>query len=176
MLICSFVFSFSAELFAGGNVSSSHINSIYWNLSSACNIVSGSQIYTDLQNARYYLSQAQRLLRKNGTYKCFDHRLMRTIEKAKTQILWNDREDAVEYICRAMQIVENGAGSCPDNSNQGKSGNSYSSYSGNSGYSTGAMIAAPVVIGFGALLASWFGGFGNRIPMHNVPNSVIRVR
>ncbi|MFZ5950011.1 MAG: hypothetical protein ACOYXC_04875 [Candidatus Rifleibacteriota bacterium] len=166
VLVAAMTFSFSAPVFAGYE-QNNLINTIYSNLSTAHNIVAGSRIYTELQNARMYLSQAQRLLKKSGLVRCFDYRLMRCIDKAKTQILWNDRADALEHIAAAMHIVENGAGNiCPSSSGNHSSGNS----------GLGLVVAAPVIFGLGALIANLFGGISTRIPMYNVPGSAIRVQ
>ncbi len=166
MLLCSVFLTSFAPLSANCQNNSNLINGIYSNLSTACNIVAGSRIYTDLQNARYYLNQAQRLLKKNCVAHYFDRNLNRTIEKAKTQILWNDRSDALEYINRAMRIVENGAGKA----RQSHTGNNASTSSFNP-----AVVAVPAAIGLGALLARLFGGVSTRIPMPNIPGSVVRV-
>ncbi len=175
MLISSFIFSFFPAAEAG-YCHNNLINAIYSDLNSASNIVCNGYAYTELQNARAYLSHAQRLLSKNGVSNCFDHRLNRVIDKAKMEILWNNRQDAQDRIHTAIRMVEN--------VNTGNAG--HQNHNGSFGRTAaGALIAAPVAISLGAVIARIFRGFNwgmvsggtpTRINRPNLPGSIITVQ
>lgn len=174
VLICSFIFSSLPGAEAGYN---NLVNAIYSDLNSASNIVCGGYAYTELQNARPYLSHAERLLNKNGVSACFDHRLRRVIDQAKMEILWNNRQDALDRINTAIRMVENGT------RGNNQSTNNHTSYRGRT--AAGALIAAPVAIGIGAVLARFFrgfnwgqvsGGISTRINRPNLPGNIVVVR
>ncbi len=177
VLICSFVFSSLPQLFAGYYSQNDLINGIYSDLNNACNIVASGRAYTEIQNARPYLKHAQRLLKKQGVAHCFDRRLDRVIDNAKMEILWNNRHEALERINLAMRLVEN-------HSNSNCSQNSYNNGRSAGRTAAGAVIAAPVVVGFGALLVNIFRNFNwgqvsgtpTRVRMPNLPTSVVPMR
>ncbi len=182
VLICSFVFSSLPQLFAGYYSQNDLINAIYSDLNSACNIVASGRAYTEIQNARPYLKHAQRLLKKQGVSHCFDHRLDRVIDNAKMEILWNNRHEALQRINLAMRLVENcNANACSQN-------NHYRTphHRGHSAGRTaaGAVIAAPVAVGLGALLVNIFRNFNwgqvsgtsTRVRMPNIPSSIVPIR
>ncbi len=175
MLISSFILScFPAA--EAGYCHNNLINAIYSDLNSACNIVGSGYAYTELQNARPYLSHAQRLLNQNGVSRCFDHRLHRVIDKAKMEILWNNRQDALDRIHTAIRMIER--------VNTGNAGNqNHNSSFGRT--AAGALIATPVAIGLGAVIARIFRGFNwgrvsggtpTRINRPNLPGSIITVQ
>jgi hypothetical protein len=150
------------------------VNGIYSHLCSARNIVANSMVYMDTQNARWHLKKADKLLNKRDIDRYFDRRLDRVIDKAKMEILWNNKYEALGHINHAMYIVEGGSYNVP----MQKGGSANSSASGSA--STGAIVATAGAVGFGALLAGIFGGFNwggfsTNIPMPNVPGSAVRV-
>lgn len=178
-LVCSFVFSVCLPLSAGNCGLNNQINAVYSDLTTAADIVANGQIYIEIQNARPYLSHAQRLLKKHRISRFFDHKLDRVIDKAKTNILWNDRSDALGYINSAIRMVRAGAGSVCSGQSNGK--NTVVNSVNGSGAGAGALIAAPIAIGIGAVLVNIFrnfgwGGFGTRIRMPGIPGSVVTVR
>lgn len=179
LLACSFILSSFPQAMAGYYSQSDLVNGIYSDLNAACNIVASGRAYTEIQIARPYLKHAQRLLQKQGVSHCFERRLDRVIDNAKMEILWNNRQNALDNISMAMRIVEN------SNSNS-CSQNNHSRYNNNSHRRTaaGALIAAPVAIGLGTVLARFFRGFNwgqvsgtpTRVNMPNIPGSVIIMR
>ncbi len=183
LLACSFVLSSFTQAFAGHYSHNNLVNTIYSDLNSACNIVSGGQSYTEIQNARPYLKHAQRLLSKQGVSNCFDRKLDRVIDNAKMEILWNNRREALDSISHAIRLVERiNSNACSQNN--GYQNNSYSNHSHRRSSAAGALIAAPVAVGLGAVLVNFFRGFNwgqvsgtpSRVAMPNLPGSVIRVR
>lgn len=182
VLICSFVFSSLPQLFAGYYSQNDLINAIYSDLNSACNIVASGRAYTEIQNARPYLKHAQRLLKKQGVSHCFDHRLDRVIDNAKMEILWNNRHEALQRINLAMRLVENcNANACSQN-NHHRTPHHRGHSAGRT--AAGAVIAAPVAVGFGALLVNIFRNFNwgqvsgtsTRVRMPNIPSSIVPIR
>lgn len=164
---------------AGYYSQSDLVNGIYSDLNAACNIVASGRAYTEIQNARPYLSHAQRLLKKQGVSHCFERRLDRVIDSAKMEILWNNRHEALDSINRAMRIVEkSNNNSCSQNHHSHHNGHSHGRTA------AGALIAAPVAMGIGAVLVRIFRGFNwgqvsgtpTRVNMPNLPGSVIMVR
>ncbi len=178
VIICSFVFSSLPQAFAGYYSQNDLINAIYSDLNNACSIVAGGRAYTEIQNARPYLKHARRLLKKQGVSHCFDRRLDRVIDNAKMEILWNNRNEALERINLAMRLVENRTG------NGCSQRNSYNNGRSNGRTAAGAIIAAPVAVGLGALLVNVFRNFNwgqvsgtsTRVRMPNIPGSVVPMR
>ncbi|MBU1106638.1 MAG: hypothetical protein KKB51_08240 [Candidatus Riflebacteria bacterium] len=173
LLICSFVLTSFSQVFAGDN-GYSCLNQIYSDLNTAYNIVNGGNFYTETQNARPYLSHAQKLLKRQPCARHLARSLDREIDKAKTEILWNNKHDAIARISCAIQMVENmnsrGTGSTQTNQHTNSS---------NSG--AGSLIAAPVAIGLGAILVGIFKGFNwgysrTRVTPPRLPTSVVPVR
>ncbi|NCB40169.1 MAG: hypothetical protein EOM80_15520 [Erysipelotrichia bacterium] len=176
LLVCSFIFSFLPQAMAGNYNHNSLVNGIYSDLSTACNIVSCGRVYYEIQNARPYLKHAQRLLKKNGVLRCFSNKLDREIDDAKMEILWNNRQNAINHINLAMRIVE----SANTNECSRSSQNTRTSYRRSA---TGALIAAPVAVGLGTILVRFFRGFNwgqvsgtsTRIGRPNLPGSIVPV-
>jgi hypothetical protein len=171
LLVCSFVFSSFSPVFAGNYQSNCPMNKIYSSLHTAYNIVKGGMLYTDIQNARPYLSHAQRQLKNLNCSRHHGRKLNREIDRAKTEILWNNRQDALARISCAIRMVENMHG---QTSQAGH-------YNHNARSGAGILIAAPVAIGLGALLAGIFNGFNwggmnSRVTPPNMPGSVVPVR
>ncbi len=175
ILLCSFVFSSFAQVYAGeGNCGVA--NRVYTDLNNAYNIVNSGQFYTDIQNARPFISHAQRLLKRQACSGYNVRKIDRILDKAKTEILWNNRHEAMSHISCAMRMVEGVS--------YGNSG-SQGSQSYNNGYragstAAGAIIAAPVAIGLGALFAGLFSGnwgyIRTRVSPPRLPTSVVPVR
>jgi len=175
VLLCSFVLSSFTQVFAYGNDCS--VNRIYTDLNTAYNIVNSGSFYTEIQNARPYISHAQKLLKRMPCSSHQTRKLDRVMDKAKTEILWNNKNDALNKIGCAMRMVENLSGG--NSSNQGGHyyGNSNSSNSG----AGAALIAAPVAIGLGAILAGIFSGrnwgyIRTRVSPPRLPTSIVPVR
>lgn len=182
VLICSFVLSSLPQLFAGYYSQNDLINAIYSDLNSACNIVASGRAYTEIQNARPYLKHAQRLLKKQGVSHCFDHRLDRVIDNAKMEILWNNRHEALQRINLAMRLVENRNANTSSQNNRHRAPYHRNHSAGRT--AAGAVIAAPVAVGLGALLVNIFRNFNwgqvsgtqTRVRMPNIPTSVVPMR
>ncbi len=184
LLVCSFVFSFLPVASAGHYSHNDLVNAIYSDLNSACNIVASGRGYTETQNARPYLSHAQRLLKRHGGCNCFDSRLDRVIDNAKMEILWNNRHEALDRINIAIRMVEN---TCHRNCSANRGWSSRHNHTGSAirrSATAGAIIATPVAVGLGAVLVRFFRGFNwgqvsgtpTRVPRPNLPGSIINVR
>ncbi|HAE37388.1 MAG TPA: hypothetical protein DCG57_01980 [Candidatus Riflebacteria bacterium] len=175
VLICSFVLSSFTQVFAYGNDCS--VNRIYNDLNNAYNIVNSGRLYTDIQNARPYISHAQKLLNRMPCSSHNTRKIDRVMDKAKTEILWNNKHDALNQIGCAMRMVENLSGS-----NSNSQGGHYNGSSNSSNSGTGAaMIAAPVAIGIGAALVGLFSHFNwgytrTRVSPPRLPATIVPVR
>lgn len=172
ILLCSFVFSCFTQVYAGEG-SCNAINRAYTDLNTAYNIVNSGSFYTEIQNARPFLSHAERLLKRNACSSFNVRKITRVIDKAKSEILWNNRNEALGHIGCAMRMVE-GMGNSSNQGNQSYNNGHHT------GSAVGAIIAAPVAIGLGALFAGLFSGnwgyIRTRVSPPRLPTSVVPVR
>jgi len=151
------------------------LSNIYSSLNTAYNIVNSGSFYTEIQNARPYLKHAEKLMKRQACSRNKTRKISRIIDKAKTEILWNNREEALAHIAHAMNLVEN-MGNC------GCRGNSSYDNGHRAGtVAAGAIIAAPVAIGIGALFAGLFNGFNwgyirTRVSPPRLPTTIVPVR
>jgi len=148
ILIVSLLFQAAPQATAQSCDVYSVLNGAHAALEEARCAIACSTGYMSLQSATGYLDQAKRIVGNYAFAGCYSYLasdLRRGIDKAKVQILWNDRGDALEIVHRLLRTIES-AQAHPAAHNRNRS-------------SAGALVAAPVVAGFGALLWGLFRGW-----------------
>lgn len=148
-LVAALVLQVVPVAFARGCDVYAVLNGVRFNLERARCIVAHDGSWAALQGANPYLDQAKRLVNGHPFATCYRDlaaELRRGIEKAKVQILWNDEGDALEIINRLLGTVDRAQANPNAHVRRSSSG-------------AGALLAAPVFAGLGALLWGVFSHF-----------------
>ncbi|MBP7633102.1 hypothetical protein KBA41_02950 [Candidatus Ozemobacteraceae bacterium] len=149
VLIASLLFQAAPQVLAQSCDVYAVLNGAHAALEEARCAIACSTGYASLQVATRYLDQARSIVGNYTFAGCYRHLasdLRRGIDKAKVQILWNDRGDALEIVVRLLRTVER-AQANP------------SAHARNNRSAAGALVAAPVAAGLGALLWGLFRGW-----------------
>ncbi|HOY66553.1 MAG TPA: hypothetical protein PLP29_06665 [Candidatus Ozemobacteraceae bacterium] len=150
VLIASLVFQAAPQVFAQSCDVYGILNQIHANLEAArCTIAHGGG-YMALQAANRPLDNVKSIAGSYPFARCYPGlagEIRRGADKAKLQLLWHDEGDALEIVNRLLGTVEraqaNPAGHAGGRSRSG----------------AGALVAAPVAAGLGALLWGLFRGW-----------------
>lgn len=148
-LIASLLFQAAPQVMAQSCDVYGVLNGAHAALEEARCAISCSNGYMTLQAATRHLDYAGRLVGNYSFTSCYPRlasELRRGIDKAKVQILWNDRGDALEIVHRLLRTVERAQANPA--SHTGRSSSS----------GAGMLVAAPVAAGLGALLWGLFRG------------------
>lgn len=149
ILIASLLFQAAPQALAQSCDVHAVLNYAHAALEEARCAIACSTGYMSLQSATRSLDQARNIVGNDafaGCYRRLASDLRRGIDKAKVQILWNDRGDALEIVLRLLRTVEQAQANPAAHARNNRS-------------AAGALIAAPVAAGFGALLWGFFRGW-----------------